>query len=120
MARNQVEVSPHCSGTASIDWRFLDLDWMAADLYVDSQAVTKQYFNANDTLPSLEPGRALFDARVTGYYPAFHDLSVAFWIDNMFDAHYQTVLYDETALLNFVNAQRGNPRAFGVQATVRF
>jgi iron complex outermembrane receptor protein len=117
---NQVEVSPRWSASASVDWRFLDLDWVTADLYVDGQAITKQYFNANDTAPSLEPGRAVFDWRLTAEFPDEHDLAVSFWMNNMFDAHYETVLYDETSLLNYTNAQRGNPRDFGVQATIRF
>jgi iron complex outermembrane receptor protein len=115
----RVEISPHWSLSASADWTFFKSDWGVADLYIDGNGVTKQYFNAADSVNSQQNGYAIFDARVTIASPDGKE-SLALWCENLLDREYATVIYDQSALVNYSFSERNTPRTFGAKATYRW
>ena len=116
---NRVEVSPHWSWSTSVDWRAMTADWGTLDLYVDGNGVSKQYYDANNTLEAQQNGYTLWDARATLDMPE-HNLSVSAWGQNLMDRKYYTVLFNTESLINYSFGERGTPRTFGVSATYKF
>jgi iron complex outermembrane receptor protein len=116
---NRVYSSPHWSWSASADWRFFKSDWAIADFYLDGNGITKEYFNAADSLGSQQNGYAVFDARVTLATPD-NTKSIAMWVTNLLDKTYAGVIYDQAALVNYNFSGRNPPRSFGVKATYRW
>ena len=116
---NRVEVSPHWSWSTSVDWRAMTADWGTLDLYVDGNGVSKQYYDANNTIEAQQNGYTLWDARATLDMPE-QNLSVSAWGQNLMDRKYYTVLFNTETLINYSFGERGTPRTFGVSATYKF
>jgi iron complex outermembrane receptor protein len=88
-------------------------------MHVDGNGVTKQYYDALNSLPAEEPGYTLWNARLTGVN-ASGNTTVSLWVQNLFDRHYFTSIFNTDATLGFSYAQRGLPRTFGLQGTYKF
>jgi len=117
IAGRPVYASPHWSFGASADWTlFRSANGLAIDLYVDGNGVSKQYLNAAYSPISLEPGYALWNARLDLRLPA-SNVKFSMWTQNVFDRQYLTAIYDVNAILNYTYAQRANPRTFGATLT---
>jgi len=119
VAGKRVYTSPHWSWSASADYQFYKSDLFNADLYVDGNGITKQYFNAANTVNSQQNGWAIFDTRLTLTTPDGNE-SIAFWCENLLDKEYAVVIYDQVALVNYAFSERNTPRTFGVKGTYRW
>jgi iron complex outermembrane recepter protein len=119
IAGNRVEETPRWSFTTSVDWKILETDLGRLDFHLDGNAVTKQFYDALNSLPAEQNGYTLWNLRLTGESASGHE-AISFWMQNIFDRHYFTSIFNTDASLNFSYAQRGLPRTFGVQATYRF
>jgi outer membrane protein OmpA-like peptidoglycan-associated protein len=115
----RVYTSPHWSWSGSADWIFYKSELANLDLYVDGNGITKQYFNAANTVNSQQNGYAIFDARLTAATPDGKE-SLAFWCENLFDKEYAAIIYDQVALVNYSFSERNTPRTFGVKATYKW
>jgi iron complex outermembrane recepter protein len=116
---NRVEVSPHWSWSTSVDWRAMTADWGTLDVYLDGNGVTKEYYDANNTLEAQQNGYTLWDARTTLDMPE-HNVSLSLWTQNLFDRKYYTVLFNTESLINYSFGERGTPRTFGGTVTYKF
>jgi iron complex outermembrane receptor protein len=119
IAGNTVEETPKWSFTTSADWKFYQNELGYLSMHVDGNGVTKQYYDALNSLPAEEPGYTLWNARLTGVN-ASGNTTVSLWVQNLFDRHYFTSIFNTDATLGFSYAQRGLPRTFGLQGTYKF
>jgi len=119
VAGNIVEESPKWSFTASADWKIIETDLGRLNLHVDGNGVSKQFYDAFDSIPGEEPGYTLWNARLTAENLSANT-SISLWVQNIFDRHYFTSIFNTDSTLNFSFAQRGLPRTFGAQATYKF
>jgi iron complex outermembrane receptor protein len=119
IAGNTVEETPKWSFATSVDWKMLETDQGRLTLHADGNAVTKQFYDALNSVPAEQNGYTLWNIRLTGETPSGRE-SLSLWMQNIFDRHYFTSIFNTDSSLNFSYAQRGLPRTFGAQATYRF
>jgi iron complex outermembrane receptor protein len=119
VAGNVVEETPKWSFSTSADWKIIETDLGRLNLHVDGNGVTKQFYDAFDSIPGEEPGYTLWNARLTAENAAAN-VSVSLWVQNIFDRQYFTSIFNTDSTLGFSYAQRGLPRTFGAQATYKF
>jgi len=119
VAGNTVEETPKWSFTASADYKMLETEQGRLNLHVDSNGVTKQYYDAISSQPALQGGYVLWNARLTAENPS-GKIAVSLWVQNLLDKKYFTSIFNTDASLGFSYAQRGLPRTFGAQATYKF
>lgn len=119
VAGNVVEETPKWSFTASADWKIVETELGRLNLHVDGNGVTKQYYDAFDSIPGEEPGYTLWNARLTAENLSAN-ASVSLWVQNIFNRQYFTSIFNTDSTLNFSYAQRGLPRTYGLQATYKF
>ena len=119
IAGNTVEETPKWSFTASADYKFYENEFGQLTMHVDGNGVSKQFYDALNSVPAEEPGYTLWNARLTGMNTS-GNTSVSLWVQNMFDRHYFTSIFNTDSSLGFSYAQRGWPRTYGLQATYRF
>jgi outer membrane protein OmpA-like peptidoglycan-associated protein len=115
----RVYTSPHWSWSTSVDWVFLKTDLGNADLYLDGNGITKEYFNAANSPGSQQNGYSIWDARLT-FTSADGNKSIALWSQNLLDREYYTVIFDTRSLVNYNFSERGTPRTFGVKASYKW
>ncbi len=116
IAGNRVEEAPRWSGTAALDWKVLETEMGRLNFHFDGNALTKQYYDALNSLPALQKGYTVWNLRLTAENPS-GKIAVSFWAQNIFDQHYFTSIFNTDASLGFSYAQRGLPPTFGAQAT---
>jgi iron complex outermembrane receptor protein len=119
VAGNTVEETPKWSFTAAADYKVIETDQGRINLHVDTNGVTKQYYDAISSEPALQGGYVLWNARLTGE-TASGKVALSLWVQNLFDKHYFTSIFNTDSTLGFSYAQRGLPRTFGAQATYKF
>jgi iron complex outermembrane receptor protein len=119
IAGNRVEESPRWSGTAAVDWKILETDLGRLSFHFDGNALTKQYYDALNSLPALQKGYSVWNARLTAETLS-GKIAVSLWGQNIFDEHYFTSIFNTDSSLGFSYAQRGLPPTFGAQATYKF
>jgi iron complex outermembrane receptor protein len=119
VAGNTVEETPKWSFVTAVDWKILQNDQGTLSFHGDGNIVTKQFYDALNSVPAEQNGYTLWNMRLTGESPSGRE-SVSLWVQNLFDRHYFTSIFNTDASLNFSYAQRGLPRTFGAQATYRF
>jgi iron complex outermembrane receptor protein len=119
IAGNRVEEAPRWSGTAALDWKVLETEMGRLNFHFDGNALTKQYYDALNSLPALQKGYTVWNLRLTAENPS-GKIAVSFWAQNIFDQHYFTSIFNTDASLGFSYAQRGLPPTFGAQATYKF
>jgi iron complex outermembrane receptor protein len=115
----RVYTSPHWSWSTSVDWVFLKTDLGNADLYIDGNGITKEYFNAADSPGSQENGYSVWDAKLT-FTTQDGNKSISLWSENLLDRKYYTVIFDTRSLVNYNFTERGTPRTFGAKATYKW
>jgi len=116
---NRVQEAPRWSFGGSVDWHMLDRDWIRLDWLVDGYGITRQNFDANNDSYTAAGPYAIFGTRLNAELPAY-DTTLAFWVRNLFNREYYTVMYNSQPWTNFTFAERGTPRTFGLSATWRF
>jgi iron complex outermembrane receptor protein len=116
---DRVYTSPRWSFSTQIDWTIFDNETGSLNWYLDGNGISREYFNAANSPNSLQGGYTLWDTRLTWEYPD-PDVSVSLWAMNLLDRHYNTVIFDTNALVNYSFGMRGTPRTFGASATWRF
>jgi iron complex outermembrane receptor protein len=119
IAGNRVEEAPRWSGVASADWKVYENAMGRINFHLDGNAVTKQYYDALNSLPALQKGYTVWNLRLTAENPS-GKIAVSFWAQNIFDQHYFTSIFNTDSTLGFSYAQRGLPPTFGAQATYKF
>jgi iron complex outermembrane receptor protein len=119
IAGNTVEETPKWSFVFAADWRVFENDFGNIALHGDGNAITKQYYDALDSLLGEQPGYTLWNARITGQTIS-GNMALSFFVQNLFDRHYFTSIFNTDSSLNFSYAQRGLPRTYGAQATYKF
>ncbi len=119
IAGNTVEETPKWSFVTAVDWKIVETDQGRLTLHGDGNIITKQFYDALNSVPAEQNGYTLWNLRLTGETPSGKE-SLSLWVQNIFDRHYFTSIFNTDASLNFSYAQRGLPRTFGAQATYRF
>ena len=119
VAGNRVEEAPRWSFNGLADWRLYDGKPGTLDLDLNGNAVTKQYFDALNSGPAEQGAYSVWNARLIAEDPR-GSASVALWAQNLFDRQYFTSIFNTDSTLNFSYAQRGLPRTYGLQLTMRF
>jgi len=119
IAGNTVEETPKWSFITAVDWKVAETDQGRLTLHGDGNIVTKQFYDALNSTPAEQNGYTLWNLRLTGETPSGKE-SLSLWVQNLFDRHYFTSIFNTDSSLNFSYAQRGLPRTFGAQATYRF
>jgi iron complex outermembrane receptor protein len=119
IAGNRVEETPRWSFTTSADWKMYENEMGRVNLHLDGNGVTKQYYDALNSLPALQKAYTLWNARITAENPSGR-IAVSLWMQNIFNKEYFTSIFNTDATLGFSYAQRGLPRTFGAQATYKF
>jgi iron complex outermembrane receptor protein len=119
IAGNSVEETPRWSFTTSLDYKILQTDQGHLDFNATGNGVTKQWYDALNSTPALQQGYTLWNARLTATDHT-EKLSLSLWVQNLFNQHYFTSIFNTDSSLGFSYAQRGLPRTYGAQATYRF
>ena len=119
VAGETVEETPKWSFITAVDYKLLETDQGRLTLHGDGNIITKQYYDALNSLPAEQNGYTIWNLRLTGETPSGRE-SLSLWVQNLFDRHYFTSIFNTDSSLNFSYAQRGLPRTFGAQATYRF
>ncbi len=119
IAGNRVEETPRWSFNTSVDWKAYENDMGRVNVHFDGNGVTKQYYDALNSQPALQKAYTLWNARITAEN-ASGKIALSLWMQNIFDEHYFTSIFNTDATLGFSYAQRGLPRTFGAQATYKF
>jgi iron complex outermembrane receptor protein len=116
LSGNRLSLAPKTTFSAGLDWTIVEGDFGSVDLHTDSRHQSKIYF---DAFNQLEQGPYwVHDARLTYRTPA-RQLAVAAWGKNLGDEEYRTQRYDLSAF-NFLYAQRGRPREYGLELSYSF
>src|SRR5208282_5552394 len=65
----RVYTSPHWSMSTSLDWKALEQAWGNIVVHGDGTAISKEYFNAANSLASEQNGYSLWNGNVTVNLP---------------------------------------------------
>jgi iron complex outermembrane receptor protein len=119
VAGNTVEETPKWSFTTSADWKALETEQGRLNVHVDGNGVTKQYYDAFDSIPGEQKFYTVWNFRLTAENKS-GNTAVSFWMQNVFNREYFTSIFNTDSTLGFSFAQRGLPRTFGGQVTYKF
>ena len=121
---NQLIMAPDVSAGLSVDWRAARLAAGDLHLAVDGNYYAKQYFDALNTDRIAQPAYALLNARISLLGGHDNHLSVAVWGKNLVNCKYLSYGLAQRNIqdggLGFDYALVGEPRTYGIEATLRF
>ncbi len=121
---NQLIQAPNYNGNLSIDWRFAHLAAGDLRLFLDGNYYSKQYFDAFNTERVAQGAYGIANGRLSFESAGKRGYAVGAWIKNMTNRQY--IAYGlnqkdpDTGALGFDYGLVGEPRTYGVDATVRF
>jgi iron complex outermembrane receptor protein len=121
---NQLIQAPDFSAMLGINWRFAHLAAGDFHLLADGNFYTKQYFDAFNTERLAQPAYGVGNARVSFESSGARGFGVAAWIKNITNRQYLAYGLNQkdhdTGDIGFDYALVGEPRTYGVEATLRF
>jgi iron complex outermembrane receptor protein len=111
LSGNRLSLAPKTTFSAGFDWTIAEGDFGSVVVNAATRYQSKVYFDAFNRLD--QEGYWIQDARLTWRAPS-EQLWVALWGKNLGDEEYRTQRYDLSAF-NFLYAQRGRPREYGIE-----
>ncbi len=121
---NHLIQAPDYDASLEVDWRFARLAAGDLRLYLDGNFYGKQYFDAFNTERDAQGAYGVANARRAFENTGRHGYTVAAWIKNLTNRQYLAYALNQkdadTGLLGFDYALVGEPRTYGVEATLRF
>jgi iron complex outermembrane receptor protein len=103
----------------AIDWDVVRGDWGGVSARVDGNYVSKQFFDLENRPTAAQGGYGLVNARV-GWKSASDKVDVDLWIRNIADKFYATDKIDLLSGFGYIYNRVGDPRTFGVTASMNF
>jgi len=119
LSGNRLVLAPRWTLAGGLDWDLIEGSFGKLALHTDHRYSSRIYFDPFNTLPISQGGYWVHDARFS-YTVASGALEIAGWIRNIGNEKYKTYALDLFETVNSNYIQRGRPREYGVQATVRF
>jgi iron complex outermembrane receptor protein len=124
LSGNQLILAPKTDIGGSVDWRFARLFNGSESLRLDSNYTSKRYFDAFNRERVAQKGYAVTNGRLTYETGNSPQYQVAAWVKNIFNREYLANAIP-TAIpadggLGLDYEVPGEPRTYGVEATVRF
>jgi iron complex outermembrane receptor protein len=118
LAGNRLPRQPQWTGSVQLEYRWTLQDSATVLLHTDWNYRADYYVNANNLHNPYIPGRTIGNVRAT-YTPSNARWDIAFWSMNLTDKHYPMGGYQ----LGFANSEIlyfGDPRTYGISASVKF
>jgi iron complex outermembrane receptor protein len=121
---NHLIQAPDYDASLDVAWRFARLAAGDLRLYLDGNFYGKQYFDAFNTERDAQGAYGIANARLAFENTGRRGFTVAAWIKNLTNRQYLAYALNQkdadTGLLGFDYALVGEPRTYGVEATLRF
>jgi iron complex outermembrane receptor protein len=122
---NRLIQAPDYSASLDVDWRFAHLAVGDLRLFVDGNYYGKQYFDAFNTERDAQGAYGVANARLSLESTAGkRGYAVGAWIKNLTNRQYLAYALNQadadTGALGFDYALVGEPRTYGIDATLRF
>ncbi|GAC1456232.1 MAG: TonB-dependent receptor [Steroidobacteraceae bacterium] len=121
---NHLIQAPDYNAGVDVDWRFARTAAGDLRLFVAGNYYGKQYFDAFNTERDAQGAYGVANARLSFESATARGLSVGAWIKNITNRQYLAYALNQkdndTGLLGFDYALVGEPRTYGIDATLRF
>lgn len=121
---NQLIQAPDYNASVDLDWRFAHLAAGDLRLFVDGNLYGKQYFDAFNTERDAQGAYGVANARLTLESTGKRSYTIGAWVRNLTNRQYLAYALNQgdadTGALGFDYALVGEPRTYGVDATLRF
>lgn len=120
LSGNELISSPKWNFNAMVTWELMSADMGTFTLLFDTSFTDDQFFDAANTERTMQDSYWLHNTRLT-FDSSDEKYSVAAWVKNIADKEY--FVYGLPLLefgLGFDFMQRGMPRTYGVEFTMRF
>ncbi|MBS0365657.1 MAG: TonB-dependent receptor [Proteobacteria bacterium] len=121
---NKLIQAPDYSAMLGIDWRLLHLAAGDLRLFADGNYYGKQYFDAFNTERIAQGAYGVANARLSFESPGTRGFGVGVWVRNLTNRQYLAYGLNQndldTGILGFDYALVGEPRTYGIDATLRF
>lgn len=118
-AGNQMITAPNWKVNGSVDWTFLEEPVGDFALHFDAVYTGRQYYDAPNTSNIAQRGYGLVNGRLS-FDAAGDSFSAGIWVRNITNRKYYSYGYAEQAIVGFDYVQRGMPRMWGADLTIRF
>jgi len=116
---NSIVNAPKYSATMAVDWEIVRASWGSVSTRVDGNYVSQQYFDLENRLTAAQGGYGLLNARI-GWKSESDKAGVDLWVRNVADTFYSTDKIDLISGFGFIYNRVGDPRTFGITATLNF
>jgi iron complex outermembrane receptor protein len=121
---NKLIQAPDYNASVDVDWRFAHLGAGDLRLFVNGNYYGKQYFDAFNTERDAQGAYGVANARVSFESTGKQGYAIGVWIKNLTNRQYLAYALNQkdldTGVLGFDYALVGEPRTYGVDATLRF
>jgi iron complex outermembrane receptor protein len=121
---NKLIQAPDYNASVDVDWRFAHLPSGDLRLFLDGNYYGKQYFDAFNTERDAQGAYGVANARLSFETTGKRGYAIAAWIKNLTNRQYLAYALNQadadTGALGFDYALVGEPRTYGIDATVRF
>jgi iron complex outermembrane recepter protein len=121
---NSMILAPDFSMGVDIDWRAIRLDTAEIHADVNGNIYSKTYFDAENTERITQGSYGVVNARIYLRRDARPGLTVAIWGKNLANRQYLTYTSAQKDIadggLGYDYALVGEPRTFGIEATLKF
>jgi iron complex outermembrane receptor protein len=121
---NHLIQAPDYNASLDVDWRFAHLAAGDLRLFIEGNYYGKQYFDAFNTERDAQGAYGVANARLSFENTGKRSYAVAAWVKNLTNRQYLAYALNQkdadTGGLGFDYALVGEPRTYGVDATLRF
>jgi len=121
---NQLIQAPDYNASIDVAWRFAHFGAGDLRLFVEGNFYGKQYFDAFNTERDAQGAYGVANARIAFENTGKLGYAVSVWVKNLTNRQYLAYALNQkdadTGLLGFDYALVGEPRTYGVDATLRF
>jgi iron complex outermembrane receptor protein len=121
---NQLIQAPDFNGSLAIDWRFAHIAAGDLHLFAEANYYGKQYFDAFNTERIAQGAYGVANARVSFESTTARGFAVGVWVKNLTNRQYLAYGLNQkdldTGVLGFDYGLVGEPRTYGVDATLRY
>jgi iron complex outermembrane receptor protein len=121
---NKLIQAPNVNASLGVAWRALHLAAGDLHLFVDGNYYGKQYFDAFNTERDAQGGYGVANARIAFESTGKFGYAIGAWVKNLANREYLAYALNQkdqdTGAIGFDYALVGEPRTYGVDATLRF
>jgi iron complex outermembrane receptor protein len=121
---NHLIQAPDYNASIDVAWRFAHIGAGDLRLFLDGNYYGKQYFDAFNTERDAQGAYGVANARIAFESTGKLGYAVSVWVKNLTNRQYLAYALNQkdadTGLLGFDYALVGEPRTYGVDATLRF